>query len=76
MRTTYGSNVDAGGEVRRSSYLGAVQAIQNLAHVGRQGGEDLGATAAHAHETDRRLRIRLDLGREDEVDGVLLRFEP
>jgi len=45
-------------------------AIQYLAEVRRQGDQDFGALATHAHESDRRFRVRLGLGPKDDIDTV------
>lgn len=52
---------------------GAVQAVEDLAGVGGEGGEDFGAGAAHGHEADAALGVGLRFAVEDEVDGVGLR---
>ena len=49
---TYRSDVDAGGEMRCSLYLGAVKAVENLSDICSKSGEDLGCVASHAHQTD------------------------
>lgn len=57
-----------------TSYLCTMQAIQNLARVRSQSRQDFRTGATHAHETDRRFRIRLCLVLEYEVDAVCLCF--
>jgi hypothetical protein len=42
----------------------------------RQGGEHLGALAAHAHEPNGRLRVPVGDGLEEGADGVGLGVEP
>lgn len=49
----YRCDVDARCEVSIALYLRPVNAVQDLAHVRCQGGEDLGPLASHAHKTDR-----------------------
>ena len=51
----------------------AVQAVEDLAGVGGQGGEDFGAGAAHGHEADGGFGVGLCFAVEDEVGGVGLR---
>ena len=48
----------------------AVQAVEDLAGVGGQGGEDFGAGAAHGHEADGGFGVGLCFAVEDEVGGV------
>lgn len=50
---TYRSDVDGCCKVTASPYLCPVQAVEDLARVGGEGGEYLWARAAHAHEADR-----------------------
>lgn len=72
---TYAGNLDARGKVRLALDLGAVQAAQDLAVVGRERHQHLGALAAHRHEADRRLGVCLRLGRVEQRHGIGLGLE-
>ena len=51
-----------------------MQAVQDLAGVGGEGGEDFGAVAAHAEQAAGGFGVGLRFGVEDEVGGVPLRL--
>ena len=68
----YTSDLDSGGEVHVASYFCPVHAVQDFAEFGGQSGQHLWAFASHAHEADFGFWVCLGLGREDEVDGILL----
>lgn len=51
-----------------------MQAVQNLAGVRGESGEDLWTAAAHAHQANRRLWVCLGLGVKDQIGGIYLGF--
>lgn len=59
-------------KVALSSYLGPVQAVQDLSGVCGEGGENFRTVAAHTHKTDGGFWVGLCLVLEDEVGGVCL----
>lgn len=60
----------------RDLLFGAVQAIEQLASFRRQGGQDFGTLAAHAHQAYGGLGVGLGDALEDDIYGVGLGVEP
>jgi len=60
--------------MRVSLYLRSMKTIEDFADIGRQGGQDFGRVASHAHQSDRGFGIGAGLCGEDEIDGVDLSF--
>lgn len=50
--------------------LGAVQARQDAAKVGRERRKNLGSVTTHTHQSDGGLRVYAHLGGVDDADGV------
>lgn len=75
MELTNPGYLDSCRQVRATLNLGAVEPLENLAVVCREGDEHFRARSAHGHEADGGFGVCLSFGGVEEGDGIGLSFE-
>lgn len=75
---TYTGNLDTCRKVRGAGDLlfCAVQAIEKLAALRRQGGQNFGSFPTHTHQADGRLGVGLGNAFERDINSIRLSIEP